>query len=276
MSFTLISGPCVIESKELVFEIAEKLQNITNKLGIRYFFKASFDKANRSSGDSFRGLGFQKGLNILNEVRNKYHIPILTDIHESYQAKEVAEIVDVIQIPAYLCRQTDLLKAAANSIEGTDKVINVKKGQFLAPWDMEQVVRKLKSFKVKNYWLTERGTTFGYNSLVVDYRSLIQLKKFNCPVFFDATHSVQQPGGKGNCSGGQREFISPLSRAAIAVGVDGLFMEMHPTPNKALSDGPNMFPLDRAENLLTQLTKLNNITKELNTENSIIENDIIE
>jgi len=261
MSFILISGPCVIESRELVFEVAESLQKITNRLGIKYIFKASFDKANRSSGDSFRGLGFKKGLDILEEVKSKYGISVLTDIHESYQAKEVSEIVDIIQIPAYLCRQTDLLEAAAKAVEGTDKIINVKKGQFLAPWDMDQVVKKLKSFKVKNFWLTERGTTFGYNSLVVDYRSLIHLQKFNCPIIFDATHSVQQPGGQGNCSGGQREFVGPLSRAAIAVGVNGLFMEMHPNPDKALSDGPNMVPLHRAEDLLKQLIKLKEVSE---------------
>ena len=261
MTFILISGPCVIESKEIVFEIAERLDKITKKLGIKYIFKASFDKANRSSGDSFRGLGFEKGLSILEEVKNKYDISVLTDIHESYQAKEVSGVVDVIQIPAYLCRQTDLLEAAAKAIEGSDKVINVKKGQFLAPWDMEQVVKKLKSFKVKNFWLTERGTTFGYNSLVVDYRSLIHLQKFNCPIIFDATHSVQQPGGQGICSGGQREFVGPLSRAAIAVGVNGLFMEMHPEPDKALSDGPNMVPLHRAEDLLKQLTKIKEVSE---------------
>tara|TARA_Y100000589_G_scaffold331100_1_gene383273 strand:+ start:6016 stop:6825 length:810 start_codon:yes stop_codon:yes gene_type:complete len=259
MSFTLISGPCVIESKDLVFEVAERLQKITNKFGINYVFKASFDKANRSSGKSFRGIGFKKGLSILEEVKNKFNIPVLTDIHESYQAKEVAEVVDIIQIPAYLCRQTDLLKASASAIEGKGKIINIKKGQFLAPWDMEQVVKKMESFKVKNLWLTERGTTFGYNSLVVDYRSLIQLKKFKCPIIFDATHSVQQPGGKGNCSGGDREFVGPLARAAIAVGVDGLFMEMHPDPDNALSDGPNMVPLHRAEALLQQLIKFNEI-----------------
>ena len=259
MSFTLISGPCVIESKDLVFEVAEKLKEITNKFGINYIFKASFDKANRSSGNSFRGIGFEKGLSILQEVKNTYKIPVLTDIHESHQAKEVAEIVDIIQIPAYLCRQTDLLKSAADAIKNTDKTINIKKGQFLAPWDMEQVVKKMRSYDVNNLWLTERGTSFGYNSLVVDYRSLIYLGKFGCPVIFDATHSVQQPGGKGDCSGGQREFVGPLARAAIAVGVNGLFMEMHPNPDLALSDGPNMVPLHRAEALLEQLIKFKEV-----------------
>ena len=269
MTFTLISGPCVIESKDLVFEVAQKLKEITNKYDINFVFKSSFDKANRSSGESFRGIGFEKGLSILEEVKNKYNIPVLTDIHESHQAKDVAEVVDIIQIPAYLCRQTDLLKSAANAVKGTEKIINVKKGQFLAPWDMEQVVEKLRSFDVENFWLTERGTSFGYNSLVVDYRSLIHLQKFKCPIIFDATHSVQQPGGKGNCSGGEREFVGPLARAAIAVGVDGLFMEMHPDPENALSDGPNMIPLFRAEALLNQLIKFKELADKYKAVTSI-------
>ncbi len=253
MSFTLIAGPCVIESRELVLEVAEQVKEITDRLGIDYIFKASFDKANRSSGVSFRGPGMQEGLEILAEVKELFGLPVLTDIHESIQATPVSEVVDVLQIPAFLCRQTDLLRAAADAVKGTDKTINIKKGQFLAPWDMAQVVKKLQDGGVKNLWLTERGSSFGYNTLVVDYRSLPQLKALGCPVIFDATHSVQQPGGQGSSSGGQREFVAPLARAAVAVGVDGLFMEVHPTPDQALSDGPNMVPLARLEPLLKQL-----------------------
>ena len=253
MSFTLIAGPCVIESRQLVFEVAEQVKEITDRLGIDYIFKASFDKANRSSGGSFRGPGMQEGLETLSEVKERFGLRVLTDIHESIQAAPVAEVVDVLQIPAFLCRQTDLLLAAADAVKGTDKTINIKKGQFLAPWDMNQVVKKLRDGGVKNLWLTERGSSFGYNTLVVDYRSLPQLKAMGCPVIFDATHSVQQPGGQGSSSGGQREFVAPLARAAVAVGVDGLFMEVHPTPDQALSDGPNMVPLARLEPLLKQL-----------------------
>ena len=253
MSLTLIAGPCVIESRELALEIAEQVKAITDRLGIRYIFKASYDKANRSSGDSFRGPGVSGGLEVLAEVKQRFGLPVLTDIHESHQAAPVAEVVDVLQIPAFLCRQTDLLLAAAAATRGTEKIINVKKGQFLAPWDMAQVVKKLREAGVENLWLTERGSSFGYNTLVVDYRGLPQLQELGCPVIFDATHSVQQPGGKGTSTGGQREFVAPLARAAVAVGVDGLFMEVHPDPDNALSDGPNMVPLHRLEPLLEQL-----------------------
>ncbi|APD48144.1 3-deoxy-8-phosphooctulonate synthase [Synechococcus sp. CS-602] len=253
MTFTLIAGPCVIESPELVFEIAEKVKAITDRLGIDYIFKASFDKANRSSGGSFRGPGVAAGLDVLAEVKRRFGLRVLTDIHESVQAAPVAEVVDVLQIPAFLCRQSDLLIAAAEATRGTDKVINVKKGQFLAPWDMAQVVAKLRQAGAPEIWLTERGNSFGYNTLVVDFRSLPQLRDLGCPVIFDATHSVQQPGGQGTSSGGQREFVAPLARAAVAVGVDGLFMEVHPDPEQALSDGPNMVPLHRLEALLEQL-----------------------
>ncbi len=253
MSFTLVAGPCVIESPEMVFEIAGKVKEITDRLGIRYIFKASFDKANRSSGGSYRGPGVAEGLEVLAEVKRRHGLPVLTDIHESQQAAQVAEVVDVLQIPAFLCRQSDLLLAAAEATRGSDRVINVKKGQFLAPWDMAQVVKKLRDAGAENVWLTERGTSFGYNTLVVDYRSLPQLRDLGCPVIFDATHSVQQPGGRGTSSGGQREFVAPLARAAMAVGVDGLFMEVHPDPENALSDGPNMVPLHRLEALLQQL-----------------------
>ena len=259
--FIFVAGPCVIESKELAFEVAEEIKNICAKLKIKYFFKSSFDKANRSSGESFRGLGMQKGLNILGEIREKLDIKVLTDIHESIQAEAISEVVDVIQIPAFLCRQTYLLIAVANCIKGKDKIINVKKGQFLAPWDMKQVVKKIRNEGVENIWLTERGTTFGYNTLVVDYRSLPQLRNFGCPVIFDATHSVQQPGGKGNSSGGQREFVAPLARAAAAVGVDGIFMEVHPHPELALSDGPNMIKLDNLEETLKEIISIRKVLK---------------
>jgi 2-dehydro-3-deoxyphosphooctonate aldolase (KDO 8-P synthase) len=256
MSLILVAGPCVIESRDLVFEIAERVKQITDRLGIDYIFKASFDKANRSSGSSFRGPGVSDGLAVLAEVKQRYGLRVLTDIHESHQAAPAAEVVDVLQIPAFLCRQSDLLLAAAQATAGTDKVINVKKGQFLAPWDMAQVVNKLRDAGTKNLWLTERGSSFGYNTLVVDYRSLPQLRDLGCPVIFDATHSVQQPGGRGTSSGGQREFVAPLARAAVAVGVDGLFLEVHPDPDNALSDGPNMVPLHRLEALLEQLVAI--------------------
>ena len=253
MPLTLVAGPCVIESRDLVFEIAGRVKQITDRLGIDYIFKASFDKANRSSGSSFRCPGVHEGLEVLAEVKQRYCLRVLTDIHESQQAAPVAEVVDVLQIPAFLCRQSDLLLAAAAATAGTDKVINVKKGQFLAPWDMAQVVKKLRDAGAENVWLTERGNSFGYNALVVDFRSLPQLRDLGCPVIFDATHSVQQPGGLGTATGGQREFVAPLARAAVAVGVDGLFMEVHPDPEHALSDGPNMVPLHRLEALLEQL-----------------------
>ncbi len=246
---TLIAGPCVIESREIVLEIAERVDLICKTLGIQYVFKASFDKANRTSASSFRGLGIDAGLAILQEVKDLFHIPVLTDIHESYQAAVVAEVVDVLQIPAFLCRQTDLLMAAA----ATGKAVNVKKGQFLSPAEMSQVVKKMRAAGVANLMLTERGNSFGYNTLVVDYRSLPQLQALGCPVVFDATHSVQQPGAQGETSGGQREYVAPLARAAVAVGVDGLFMEVHPRPDEALSDGPNNLPLHRLEPLLKQL-----------------------
>jgi 2-dehydro-3-deoxyphosphooctonate aldolase (KDO 8-P synthase) len=260
---TLIAGPCVIESRDLVMEVAEHVSGLCQELGIRYVFKASFDKANRSSGKSFRGPGSDEGLKILQEVRESLGVPVLTDIHESHQAAAAAQAVDVLQIPAFLCRQTDLLEAAAQAVAGTDKVVNVKKGQFLAPWDMAQVVNKLAESGLdpasNRLWLTERGSSFGYNTLVVDYRSLPQMQALGCPVIFDATHAVQQPGGQGTTSGGQREFVAPLARAAVAVGVDGLFLEVHPDPTIALSDGPNMVPLHRLKALLSQLVALRSV-----------------
>jgi len=258
--FTLIAGPCVIENRDLVLRVAEEVSTLCQKLGIRYVFKASFDKANRSSGQSFRGPGPEEGLAILQEVGQTFGVPVLTDIHESHQAAAAAQAVDVLQIPAFLCRQTDLLEAAAQAVAGTTKVVNVKKGQFLAPWDMAQVVNKMAEFGLDptsgRLWLTERGSSFGYNTLVVDYRGIPQMQGLGCPVIFDATHAVQQPGGRGTSTGGQREFVAPLARAAVAVGVDGLFMETHPDPDNALSDGPNMVPLHRLEALLRQLLAL--------------------
>ena len=257
--FTLIAGPCVLESPELAFELAVKLKAMSDRLGIRYLFKTSFDKANRSSGASFRGPGLEQGLEVLAHLKQELGLQVLTDIHESHQAAVVGQVVDVLQIPAFLCRQTDLLLAAAAAVQdptAAATAVNVKKGQFLAPWDMAQVVTKLRAAGLQGdeqLWLTERGTSFGYNTLVVDMRSLPQLRQQGCPVIFDATHSVQQPGGRGNSTGGQREFVAPLARAAMAVGVDGLFIETHPDPDQALSDGPNMVPLHRLEPLLEQL-----------------------
>ena len=263
---TLIAGPCVIESRDLVLQVAEQVSGICQELGIHYVFKASFDKANRSSGKSYRGPGTDEGLKILQEVRESFGVPVLTDIHESHQAVAAAQVVDVLQIPAFLCRQTDLLEAAAQAVAGTEKVVNVKKGQFLAPWDMAQVVNKMAESGLDpasgRLWLTERGSSFGYNTLVVDYRSLPQLQALGCPVIFDATHAVQQPGGQGTSSGGQREFVAPLARAAVAVGVDGLFLEVHPDPTVALSDGPNMVPLHRLKALLSQLVALRAVVAE--------------
>ena len=257
--FTLIAGPCVLESPELVFDMAAALKAMSERLGIRLLFKTSFDKANRSSGGSFRGPGMEQGLEVLAQLKQELGVQLLTDIHESHQAAVVAQVVDVLQIPAFLCRQTDLLLAAAAAVQNPEaaaSVVNVKKGQFLAPWDMAQVVSKLREAGLQSpeqLWLTERGTSFGYNTLVVDMRSLPQLRQLGCPVIFDATHSVQQPGGRGSSTGGQREFVAPLARAAMAVGVDGLFIETHPSPDQALSDGPNMVPLQRLEPLLEQL-----------------------
>jgi 2-dehydro-3-deoxyphosphooctonate aldolase (KDO 8-P synthase) len=258
----LLAGPCVIESQPLMLEVAQRVQEITRRLGIDYYFKASFDKANRSSGHSFRGPGLREGLDRLADIKQRLGLRLVTDIHLPEQAQPVAEVVDVLQIPAFLCRQTDLLLAAAEAVRGTQRIINVKKGQFLAPWDMAQVVSKLREAGTAQLWLTERGTTFGYNNLVVDFRSLPQLRQLGCPVVFDATHSVQQPGGAGTTSGGQRQFVAPLSRAAMAVGVDGLFLEVHPDPDKALSDGPNMVPLHRLEPLLRQLLDVRRILEE--------------
>lgn len=250
----LIAGPCVIESEENVMFIAKKMKDITIRLGVDYYFKASFDKANRTSIASYRGPGLEKGLKILKKVKEEYGLKIATDIHEPWQAKPVAEVCDLIQIPAFLCRQTDLLVAAAH----TGKLINVKKAQFLAPWDMANVIKKIEESGNQNIMLCERGTSFGYNTLVVDMTGLIEMKKFGYPVVMDATHSVQKPGGKGTCTGGNRENVEPLAKAAVAVGVDALFFEVHPDPDNALSDGPNMVALDEFENMLTRILKVYN------------------
>lgn len=252
MLFKLIAGPCAIESEEMAMDIAEKMKAITDKLGIDYTFKGSFDKANRTSIHSKRGLGIDEGLKILRKVKDTYNIPVATDIHESWQADPVGKVVDIVQIPAFLCRQTDLLVAAAK----TGKCINIKKAQFLAPWDMKNCLQKVVESGNSNVMLCERGTSFGYNTLVVDMTGLVEMKKFGYPVIFDATHSVQKPGGKGDATGGNREYVEYLAKAAIAVGVDGLFVETHQNPDEAWSDGPNMVKLDDMEELLTKLVKV--------------------
>lgn len=247
--FTLIAGPCAMESEEICMQTAKEIKRITDKLGIPYVFKTSFDKANRTSVSSYRGLGMEEGLRILKKVKEELGLKVTTDIHESCQAEQVAEVVDIIQIPAFLCRQTDLLVAAAK----TGKTVNVKKAQFLAPWDMKNVVGKLEDSGCKDIMLCERGTSFGYNNFVVDMTSIIEMKRFGYPVVFDATHSVQKPGGKGTCSGGNREYVEYLAKAAIAVGADALFMEVHPNPDNAKCDGPNMVKLDELEEILIKL-----------------------
>lgn len=249
---TLIAGPCVIESLENVMDIAEKVKCISERLDLDLYFKASFDKANRTSVDSYRGPGMKEGLRILELVKNKYGLKICTDIHEPWQAEVVARVADILQIPAFLCRQTDLLMAAAR----TGKIINVKKGQFLAPWDMGNVIRKLETFGNNNIMICERGSTFGYNTLVVDMTGIYEMKKFGYPVVMDATHSVQKPGGNLNSSSGNREYVEPLAKAAIAVGADALFFEVHPDPDNALSDGANMVKLDEFEGILERVIKV--------------------
>ncbi len=258
----LISGPCVIESRDMAMETATALKEITTKLGIPFIYKSSFDKANRSSASSFRGLGMAEGLQILADIREKLQVPVLTDVHDIEQIGPVAEVVDVLQTPAFLCRQTDFIQACAVS----GKPVNIKKGQFLAPEDMIQVVRKAELAATEaglepQIMVCERGASFGYHNLVSDMRSLAIMRQTGCPVVFDATHSVQLPGGQGTSSGGQREFVPVLARAAVAVGVAGLFMESHPDPAKALSDGPNAVPLAKMEQLLQTLVALDRVTK---------------
>ncbi len=259
--FFLVAGPCVIESEAHALRMAEAIAGITRRLEIPYIFKASYDKANRTSRASFRGLGLEAGLRVLQRVRETQGVPVLTDIHEASQAAPVAEAVDALQIPAFLCRQTDLLLAAA----ATGRTVNVKKGQFLAPWDMRYVVEKLQGASATDIWLTERGASFGYNNLVVDMRSFPILREFGCPVVFDVTHSLQRPGGRGASSDGDAVFIPPLARAGVACGVDGLFLEVHDDPPRALSDGPNALPLDRLPSLLQQLIAIDDARRKAET-----------
>ncbi len=258
----LIAGPCVVESRQMALDTAGQLKEISAALGISFIYKSSYDKANRSSGKSFRGLGVEQGLAILADVKQQVGVPILTDIHDIPEIREVAAVVDVLQTPAFLCRQTDFIRAAAMS----GRPVNIKKGQFLSPWEMKNVVAKARDAALEagvtdNIMVCERGASFGYNTLVSDMRSLAVMRDTGCPVVFDATHSVQQPGGMGDKSGGQREFVPVLARAAVAAGVAGVFMETHPDPDKALSDGPNAWPLGRMRELLEMLVELDRVVK---------------
>lgn len=253
-NFLFIAGPCVIENEEMVIRLSEKLKMITRDLPMDFYFKSSFDKANRTSIYSYRGPGIENGLKILEKVRKEFDVKIVTDIHEPYQADMVKDVCDIIQIPAFLCRQTDLLAAAAK----TGKTINVKKAQFLAPWDMKNVVKKIEENGCNNIFLCERGTSFGYNTLIVDMTSIVEMKKLGYPVIFDGTHSVQKPGGMGTSTSGNREYIPYLTKAAIAAGADGLFLETHFDPDNALSDGPNMIKIDDVEELLKMCINIRN------------------
>lgn len=255
--FFLIAGPCVIESEQLAMDTAGQLKEITQALGIPFIYKSSFDKANRSSHDSFRGLGLDEGLRILEQVRRSVGVPVLTDVHEDTPLHDVAEVVDVLQTPAFLCRQTNFIQRVAK----LGLPVNIKKGQFLAPWDMKNVVNKAKAVDNNQILVCERGVSFGYNNLVSDMRSLVVMRETGCPVVYDATHSVQLPGGQGHASGGQREFVAPLARAAVAVGISGLFMETHPRPDEAKSDGPNAWPLGSMKQLLEILVRLDQAVK---------------
>lgn len=255
--FFLIAGPCVIESEALILETAGALKDISSRLGIPFIFKSSFDKANRSSSKSYRGPGMEKGLAILERVSQQLGVPVLTDVHEDTPLQEVASVVDVLQTPAFLCRQTNFIQAVATQ----GKAVNIKKGQFLAPWDMKNVVDKARETGNEQIMVCERGVSFGYNNLVSDMRSLAVMRETGCPVVFDATHSVQLPGGQGTSSGGQRQHVPVLARAAIAAGVSGLFMETHPDPEKALSDGPNSWPLGQIETLLSSLKEIDQCVK---------------
>ena len=262
----LIAGPCVIESEAMAMETSSKLKEITERLGINFIYKSSYDKANRSSGDSFRGPGIEEGLRILRKVKEEVGVHILTDVHENTPIDEVSDVVDVLQTPAFLCRQTDFILRVANS----GKAVNIKKGQFLAPWDMKHVVDKARSTGNQQIMVCERGASFGYNNLVSDMRSLAVMRESNCPVVFDATHSVQLPGGQGASSGGQREHVPVLARAAVAAGVSGVFMETHPNPAEALSDGPNAWPLDKMESLLKTMIELDRVVKAQPFEESLL------
>jgi len=266
LPFFLIAGPCVIESEALVMEVAGRLKELTQALGIPLIFKASFDKANRSSRSSFRGPGIESGLKALQQVKDKIGVPVLTDVHEDTPLAEVAAVVDVLQTPAFLCRQTNFIVAAASQ----GKPVNIKKGQFLSPWEMQNVVDRARSTGNTQIMVCERGFSFGYNNLVSDMRSLAVMRATGCPVVFDATHSVQLPGGKGDSSGGQREFVPVLARAAVAAGIAGIFMETHPNPAKALSDGPNAWPLDRMGSLLSTLVELDIAVKKKPFEESLL------
>jgi len=256
-SFFLIAGPCVIESEQLALETAGQLKAITSELNIPFIYKSSFDKANRSSHQSFRGPGLDQGLKILQQVREHIQVPVLTDVHEDTPLDEVAEVVDVLQTPAFLCRQTNFIQAVCNQ----QKPVNIKKGQFLAPWDMSNVVAKAKATGNQQIMVCERGVSFGYNNLISDMRALGVMRETGCPVVFDATHSVQLPGGQGQASGGQREFVPLLARAAVAAGVSGVFMETHPNPEQALSDGPNSWPLGSIKELLQMLQSIDTVVK---------------
>jgi 2-dehydro-3-deoxyphosphooctonate aldolase (KDO 8-P synthase) len=256
----LIAGPCVIESEQMALDTAGQLKEICAELGVNFIYKSSYDKANRSSNKTFRGLGMQEGLRILSEVRRQIGVPILTDVHNEMEVPEVAAVVDVLQTPAFLCRQTDFIQACA----ATGKPVNIKKGQFMAPWDMKNVVEKAKAANggLDNIMVCERGASFGYNTLVSDMRGLAVMRNTDCPVVFDATHSVQQPGGQGDKSGGQREHVPVLARAAVASGVAGVFMETHPNPAEALSDGPNAWPLGKMKALLSTLVEIDRLVKQ--------------
>jgi 2-dehydro-3-deoxyphosphooctonate aldolase (KDO 8-P synthase) len=264
--FFLIAGPCVIESEALVIDVAGHIREVAATLGINFIFKASFDKANRSSKNSFRGPGIEAGLKALERVRKQIGVPVLTDVHEDTPLADVAAVVDVLQTPAFLCRQTNFIV----SVAAQNKPVNIKKGQFLSPWEMQNVVDKARSTGNRQIMVCERGFSFGYNNLVADMRSLAVMRGTGCPVVFDATHSVQLPGGQGTASGGQREFIPVLARAAVAAGVAGLFMETHPDPAKALSDGPNAWPLDRMASLLATLVELDRAVKKKPYEESLL------
>ena len=258
LPFFLISGPCQLENRDHAMFMAEEIKKITDKLEINLVYKTSFDKANRTSLKSERGIGLDKSIKVFEEIKNNFNLPILTDVHSPEQCDQVKNVVDIIQIPAFLCRQTDLLVSAAK----TNLIVNIKKGQFLAPWDMKNVIKKISDSNNDNILVTERGVSFGYNTLVSDMRSISILKKEQYPVIFDATHSVQQPGGKGDSSGGEREFIYDLSKAAIAVGVAGLFLEVHDDPDNAPSDGPNMLKLSDLENFLNNIKKIDDLVKQ--------------
>lgn len=256
---TLIGGPCAIENEEMCFEVAETVLKICQKLDINYVFKGSFDKANRSYVNAGRGVGMEKGLEILEKIKKCFNIPVTTDVHESYQCEPVGSVVDILQIPAYLCRQTDLISESAK----TGKVVNIKKGQFMAPWDMKKVVDKMLAYNNEKIILCERGTTFGYNRLVVDMMSLTEMRKIGYPVFIDATHSVQYPGSNAEFTGGNREFVPYLMNASVSIGVDGIFAEIHPNPDKAISDGPSQLKLSTVDEILTNAVRFNNLRKEI-------------